>query len=170
MLDTMCVKIVNNKVVESECSAERISKQPKPSYIKTSDRKSQHLIDIGVDMSKYHPKVVNALVGGGKGLIPESLRPQILAFALDCVSKHFCPSMFGYGTKLVEIIKTVTEKPTRTYTKKEHVTEKELKDVLDDIQSCLEEGEITECEDLLEKNKKILPTKVYTKLKKALGE
>jgi hypothetical protein len=169
MLDAMCVKVVNNKVVEGDCTAERIAKQPKPSYIKTSDRKSQHLIDIGVDMSKYHPKVVSALVGGGKSVVPDSLRPQILAFALDCVSKHFVPSMFGYGTKLVEIIKTITEKPTRTYTKKVAVSEQEIKNVLDDIQECIEENELEEALDLLKRNKAIIPVKIFNEMFKVLS-
>lgn len=169
MLDTMCVKIVNNKVVESECAADRIAKQNKPSYLKTNDRKSQHLIDIGMDLSKYHPKVITSLIGGGRSILPEALRAQVLSFALEAIGKHFVPSIFGYNTKLHTIIKTLQDN-TRPYNKKKtDISGDQLKSVLNDIEDCLKEGELSEAEEILDKNKSSMPLKVYTKMKQIIS-
>jgi hypothetical protein len=193
MLTEMEVKIVNKTVVDAGNASDRIQKQQPPSYLKTSDRKHKHLVDIGMDLSKYHPAVIQSLIGGGRSDIPDALQPQILKFALEAKEKHFQPKFFGYGSKLAEIIRELSGCEPRKYNKKSKEVEKKpvvvvepcsssssdsstdedseenLRMVIQDITDCLNEGEFEEAKELLKRNKHLLPKDVYNKIKKNIN-
>lgn len=165
MLPTMTVKIVNDKVVEASCTAERIAKQEKPSYLNTNDKKIKHIIDIGVDLTKYHPATIKSLVGGGRQkYLPDNLKKQLLPFAIECSQKNFTESHFGYGTKLGNLIRSVNGQPEKVKSKK-----KIVKSVLDIIEKFVEEERFDEANHFLEQNKLAIDSDIYQEIKKSIS-
>jgi len=188
MLIKCRVKIVNNRVVcDSEKKlTEKIDKKKELinegyGYIKHKD-KLKHLLDIGVDLDKYHPSILRVVCDAGRdSKLTEMIRPQLELIAKESHEKGFVPSTFGYNNKFHKHIKTISGKPKRKYNKKRVVSKKpskpmekaeakteikgghltDIDDVLSEIESDIEAGEITDAESKLKRIKKRIPEKTY---------
>lgn len=184
------VKIVNNRVV---CDAtQELEKLEKEEQVKVSEMiknkaKMNHLIGIGMDLSKYHPLILRTMIDGGRSSekIPDTLKHQLINFANEAHIKGFKPSMFGYNTTLHKFIKTVHNIPKRKYIKK-HVafqggniqldvqeevsssssseSETDLDGILSDMEEDIKGGNIPAVKKTLKKYKHRIPKEYYKKL------
>ena len=191
MLIKCRVKIVNNRVVcDSEKKlTEKIDKKKDLinegyGYIKHKD-KLKHLLDIGVDLDKYHPSILRVVCDAGRdSKLTEMIKPQLEMIAKESHEKGFVPSTFGYNNKLHQTIKSISGMPKRKYNKKNIIAKKpskttkkpepkkeiegghltDLDDVLSEIESDIEAGEITDAESKLKRIKSRIPEKTYKQI------
>ena len=164
MLETMKITIVDDCVVEANPKNEKKKQQQElPSYIK-DNRKTKYLTDIGMDLTKYHPTVINHVVGGGRKEIPENLKPQLIEFAVDAKTKNFQPRMFGHGTQLDRLIKQTYNIKPRQHKKKEPTQNT----ILDMIENHLQMGHTDVACDIMEQYRNILGDVVYNGLRTKL--
>jgi hypothetical protein len=195
MLIKCRVKIVNNRVVcdNEKKLTEKIEHKKDLlnegyGYIKNKD-KLKHLLDIGVDLSQYHPSILRVVCDAGRdSKLNEIIKPQLELIAKESHDKGFVPSTFGYNNKLHKHIKTLSGHVKHKYTKKpkslktplpmpnKTPSKKEVKggsiteddidvdEVLSEIESDIEAGEITDAENKLKTIKNKIPKKVYKKL------
>ncbi len=78
-------------------------------YIKNK-KKLEHLIEIGVDLSKYSPRVIKSIIDGcsfKKLTIDEN--DQINKFCVECDDKGFISSYYGKQCRLDNMIKKLRE-------------------------------------------------------------
>ena len=192
MLVKCRVHILNNRVVcENDKKLMEKNDEKKNllnddyGYIKNKN-KLKHLLDIGVDLSKYHPSILRAVCDSAKDYkLNDDVKPQLQQIAKESHEKGFIPSTFGSGSKLHKQIKTITghipkkykpriinpnKTPTKTQEKKtvEGGSITDLDEILSEIESDLEAGEITDAESKLKAIKHKIPKKVYTKIKSTI--
>jgi hypothetical protein len=195
MLVKCRVKIVNNRVVcdNEKKLSEKIEHKKEIieggfGYIKNKD-KLKHLLDIGVDLDKYHPSILRVVCDSGRdSKLTEMIKPQLEMIARESEEKGFIPSAFGYNNKLHKTIKRISNKPKRKYIKKiinnktpKKVVEKpnepikiegghltDIDDVLSEIESDIEAGELSEAETKIKRIKTRIPSKVYKKIMSTL--
>lgn len=189
MLVKCRVKIVNNRVVcdNEKKLIEKIEHKKDIinngyGYIRNKD-KLKHLLDIGVDLDKYHPSILRVVCDSARdSKLNEIIKPQLELIAKEAHGKGFLPSTFGYNNKLHKTIKTVSgyvkhnykkkankpieKMPVKTPIKGGHMSESDtdIDDVLSEIESDLEAGEITDAENKLKTIKNKIPKKVYKKI------
>lgn len=189
MLVKCRVKIVNNRVVcdNEKKLIEKIEHKKDIinngyGYIRNKD-KLKHLLDIGVDLDKYHPSILRVVCDSARdSKLNEIIKPQLELIAKEAHGKGFLPSTFGYNNKLHKTIKTVSgyvkhnykkktnkpidKTPVKTPIKGGHMSESDtdIDDVLSEIESDLEAGEITDAENKLKTIKNKIPKKVYKKI------
>ena len=193
MLIKCRVKIVNNRVVgDNEKKLTDKIEHKKDimnegfGYIKNKD-KLKHLIDIGVDLDKYHPSILRVVCDSARdSKLNDVIKPQLQMIAKEAHGKGFSPSQFGYNNKLHKTIKSVSNYVKHSYNKKggkapvkaqpkttvkggnmsesESSSSEDLDDVLSEIESDLEAGCVTDAENKLKTIKNKIPKKVYKKL------
>lgn len=189
MLVKCRVKIINNRVVcdNEKKLIEKIEHKKDIinngyGYIRNKD-KLKHLLDIGVDLDKYHPSILRVVCDSARdSKLNEIIKPQLELIAKEAHGKGFLPSTFGYNNKLHKTIKTVSgyvkhnykkktnkpidKTPVKTPVKGGHMSESDtdIDDVLSEIESDLEAGEITDAENKLKTIKNKIPKKVYKKI------
>lgn len=125
MLIKCRVKIINNKVVceNDNKLSEKINKKAELintgfGYIKNKD-KLKHLLDIGVDLDKYHPSILKVVCDAGRdSKLNSVIKPQLELIAKEAHGKGFEPSIFGYDNKLHKTVKSVSGYVKRKYNKK----------------------------------------------------
>lgn len=125
MLIKCRVKIINNKVVceNDNKLSEKINKKAELintgfGYIKNKD-KLKHLLDIGVDLDKYHPSILKVVCDAGRdSKLNSVIKPQLELIAKEAHGKGFEPSIFGYDNKLHKTVKSVSGYIKRKYNKK----------------------------------------------------
>jgi hypothetical protein len=188
MLIKCRVKIVNNKVVceNDKKLMEKIESKKEIinegfGYIKHKD-KLKHLLDIGVDLDKYHPSILRVVCDGGRdSKLMDVIKPQLEMIAKESHDKGFMPSTFGYNHKFHKTVKNISGHVSRKYNKKKapvmktpikeikggHLSESDDEDVdeiLSGIESDIEAGELTDAETKLKTIKNKIPKKIYKKL------
>jgi hypothetical protein len=193
MLIKCRVKIVNNRVVcdNEKKLTDKIEHKKHImnegfGYIKNKD-KLKHLIDIGVDLDKYHPSILRVVCDSARdSKLNDVIKPQLQMIAKEAHGKGFSPSQFGYNNKLHKTIKSVSNYVKHSYNKKggkepvktqpkttvkggnmsesESSSNEDLDDVLSEIESDLEAGCVTDAENKLKTIKNKIPKKVYKKL------
>jgi len=189
MLIKCKVKIVNNRVVcDNEAKITDKLEHKKDiinngyGYIKNKD-KLKHLLDIGIDLDKYHPSILRVVCDSARdSKLNEVIKPQLELIAKEAHGKGFQPATFGYNNKLHKTIKSVSGHITHSYKKKAvkpivkeplkpqvkggHLTDSDtdIDEILSEIESDIEAGCITDAESKLKTIKKKLPKKLYKKL------
>ena len=171
MLIKCRVKIVNNKVVcendkklmdKIESKKEIINEGF--GYIKHKD-KLKHLLDIGVDLDKYHPSILRVVCDGGRdSKLMDVIKPQLEMIAkfhktVKNISGHVSRK---YNKKKAPVMKTPIKE-----IKGGHLSESDDEDVdeiLSGIESDIEAGELTDAETKLKTIKNKIPKKIYKKL------
>jgi hypothetical protein len=168
MLETCKIDIKNNEVVIIDDKPRYL----KPSYIKTSDRKYEHLKDIGMDLSKYHPSVITNIVGGASDrFLDIKLKPDVLKFVLEAKSKLFKPQYFGYNTKLHKMIKGIDNinKDTISKPNSDKIIKKDnTNKIINNIEALIKEGKMKDAKIYLKNNKINLTEDKYKSIKEAL--
>jgi hypothetical protein len=191
MIDKCLVKIVSNRVVcdtTNELKKHEKEKRDKMNEIVKNKRKMNHLIGIGMDLSKYHPTILRTMIDGGRNFkIPDDLKYQLINFANEAHVKGFNPSLFGYNTTLHKFIKTVHKIPKRKYVRKMMPTfdgkgkvdtielkviedvddiesETDLDDILSEVEDNITEGKIDEVKKKLKHYKHRIPKEYYKKI------
>jgi hypothetical protein len=190
MIQKCSVKIIGNKVVCDNITTEKEQPNVEVKNFKNKD-KLKHLIDIGMDIKKYHPTILRTMIEGGRNFkIPETLRNQLILFATEAHEKGFNPSLFGYNTTLHKFIKSVHKIPKRKYImkkkqggmmtpiKKEQIqsssssssseSDTDIEDVLEGIEDNLQGGRITEVKQALKKYKNKIPDVYYKTVLKSI--
>jgi hypothetical protein len=123
--------IINNKVVceNDNKLSDKINKKAELintgfGYIKNKD-KLKHLMDIGVDLDKYHPSILKVVCDAGRdSKLNSVIKPQLELIAKEAHGKGFEPSIFGYDNKLHKTVKSVSGYVKRKYNKKQIPTKK----------------------------------------------
>lgn len=194
MIDKCLVKIISNKVVcdtANELKRHECEKREKMDEIVKNKRKLNHLVGIGMELTKYHPTVLRTMIDGGRNFkIPDDLKHQLINFANEAHVKGFNPSLFGYNTTLHKFIKTVHKIPKRKYIRKMMPTfdgkgninnielkiveedepinnsesETDLDDILSEVEDNINEGNITEVKKKLKQYKHRIPKEYYKKI------
>ena len=190
MIEKCQVKILSNKVIcdskiEDKTKENKEDKLRKYENIKNK-KKYEHLIDIGVNIDKYHPTVIRNLVDGGRIKVPDNIKPQITEFTSEAHQKGFNPALFGYNTTLHKSIKQVHNIPTRKYitsSKKQggdiiekvsdvNSTDSEtnMDDVLSDIETDLKTGNIKDVKKKMKQYRHKIPASYYTAIMKNVNK
>lgn len=194
MIEKCLVKIVANRVVcdtTNELKKHEKDKRDKMDEIVKNKRKLNHLVGIGMELSKYHPTVLRTMIDGGRNFkIPDDLKYQLINFANEAYGKGFNPSLFGYNTTLHKFIKTVHKIPKRKYVRKmmpsfdgkgninnielkiieeddvinNTESETDLDDILSEVEDNINEGNITEVKKKLKQYKHRIPKDYYKKI------
>lgn len=188
MIEKCQVKILTNKVVcdtpikEGAKRVEKIDNE----FVKNK-KKFIHLVEIGMDLDKYHPTIIRTMIDGGRNFkIPEQLKHQLATFAHEAFQKGFNPSLFGYNTTLHKFIKTVNNIPKRKYTMKgkgasavveppteaesssEEEEETDIDAILSEVESDLENNRIGEVKAKIKKYKHKIPVQYYNTIMKSI--
>jgi hypothetical protein len=187
MIEKCQVKILSNKVIcdtPIKDGAKRVEHIDND-FIKNK-KKFVHLVEIGMDLNKYHPTIIRTMIDGGRNFkIPEQLKHQLATFAHEAFQKGFNPSLFGYNTTLHKFIKTVNNIPKRKYNMKgkgasadvapptdvetsSEEDETDIDAILSEVESDLENNRIDEVKIKIKKYKHKIPPQYYNTIMKSI--
>jgi hypothetical protein len=191
MIEKCQVKILSNRVVcdtPIKDGAKRVEKVDND-FVKNK-KKYIHLVEIGMDLNKYHPTIIRTMIDGGRNFkIPEQLKHQLATFAHEAFQKGFNPSLFGYNTTLHKFIKTVNNIPKRKYNMKgkgasaqviapptdaeasseeDEEEETDIDAILSEVESDLENNRMGEVKAKIKKYKHKIPTQYYNTIMKSI--
>lgn len=169
MIEKCLVKVVGNRIIcDADINTKREEKKDNP-MIKNK-MKFNYLVDIGMELKKYHPTIIRTMIDGGRNFkIPENIKHQMSLFATEAYEKGFNPSLFGYNNTLHKLIKQVHNIPKqKRISKKKEIesseSETDLDSILSEIESDIEHDRIKDVKKKIKKYKYKIPADYYKKI------